>query len=390
MSKYGKLAAAAVCLACSCELLAVEVGSMRDARFQAEPGWTLDGADMTDTRAKLLEPSNFGPAGTYPEAIHITDLSGPVTYTALTTFDIFFIGYFQDDDPNAFTANELSAMQNWVEDGGTMIITCDSTGQDAVCEAFGPVPSAASAAEPVNPTVAGATRPMFDGPFGNPTELDMDGLRRYFADTGGFMVLAEDQDGNPVILEALIGEGRVVAFTDVDIISNHTLSDGTGINNDNDRFLGNLFAYLADTAGETFYLNPGVNGNWWGGPMRSGEGAQVEVIITGEVLSIFLTFYSYDSEGNQIFLVAIGPINGGSADVDVFITEGAQWGADFDPADVNETQFGTGTFSATHCGAAHLLVDPNAEYEALGYTTLEYDLVRLATPAAPCPVPFPD
>lgn len=389
MLEYAKLAVAALCLTLSFELLAIEVGSVTDARFQDEPGWTLDGVEMTETRAKLLDPSNFGLEGTHPEAINITDSFGPVTYTALSTFDIFFIGYFQDDDENAFTADELDAMQDWVADGGTMVITCDSPSQDAVCEAFGPVPSASNASPPVNPTIAGATRPPFDGPFGTPSELNMSGLTRYFEDTGGFMVLAEDQDGNPVVLEALIGQGRVVLFTDVDIISNDTLTEGTGINNDNDRFLANLFAYLANEAGETFFINPGLNGNWWGGPQRSGEGAQLEVIVTGEVFSIILTFYSYDTEGNQIFLIAVGPINGNTAEVDVFITEGGMWGEDFDPADVSETQAGTGTITAFHCGLIRVSLDPNAEYEAQGYTDLEYDMVRLAPPAGPCPIPFP-
>lgn len=41
-----------------------------------------------------------------------------------------------------------------------------------------------------------------------------------------------------------IGSGKAVFFTDVDLISNNTLSTGTGITNDNDVFLGNLFADL--------------------------------------------------------------------------------------------------------------------------------------------------
>ena len=390
MPKYGRSAAAAMCLALSFELFAIEVGSITDARFQDEPGWTLDGSEMTETRAKLLELSNFGPQGTHPEAINISDIFGPVTYTALSTFDIFFIGYFQDADANAFTADELDAMQAWVADGGTMVITCDTTAQDAVCGAFGPAPSPANASPPVNPTVAGATRPPFDGPFGTPGELNMSGLTRYFEGTGGFMVLAEDQDGNPVILEALIGQGRVVVFTDVDIISNDTLSEGTGINNDNDRFLTNLFAYLASEAGETFFINAGLNGNWWGGPERSGEGAQVEVVIPGEVPIVVITFYSYDSEGNQIFLIAVGAVNGNTAELDVFITEGGLWGADFDPDLVNEAQAGTGTLTVFHCGLINLSLNPNSEYEALGYTDLQYDMVRLNPPAAPCPIAYPD
>lgn len=390
MQKKGRILLAGLCLLLSGDLVAIEVGSIADARFQTEPGWTLDGDRMIDARAKLLDEANFGPGGTVSEAIHITDLSGTIDYTALSNFDVFFIGYFYDSDENAFTASELQAMQEWVSDGGTMIISCDSPDQDAVCAAFGPVPSDEDANPPVNPTVTGATRPPFDGPFGTPTELDMAGYMRYFDDTGGFQVLAEDQDGHPVVLEALIGDGRVVALTDVDMIGDDTLSAGTGIANDNDEFLGNLFAYLAAEAGETFFINPGLNGNWWGGSARSGEGAQLEVVISNEVFTVVLTFYSYDTEGNQIFLIAVGPVNGNTAALDVFITDGGMWGDAFNPDLVNETQFGTGTFSASHCGAAHLVVEPNASFAAEGYSSLEYDLVRLAQPAGPCPIAYPD
>ena len=390
MSRKGWLVVTVLLFAASFDIHAIEVGSIADSRFEDSGGWTLDGEEMTDTRAKLLNPANFGPAGTVSDAVHITDLAGPISYTDLSNLDIFLVGYFEDDDPDFISEDEGTAMIAWVEAGGTMIISCDDNAHDAICIAFGVGISGSSATPPANPTVVGATRPMFDGPFGTPSELAMAGERQYFSNTGGYSVLAQDQDGHPVILEALIGNGRVIALSDIDMISNDTLSDGGGIENDNDEFLANLIAYLASEAGETFFLNAGVNGNWWGGPERSGEGAQVEVIITGEVLSVFLTFYSYDPEGNQIFLVAIGTVNGNTAEVTVYITEGGEWGDDFNPDTVNETVFGTGEFSATNCGAAHLVVTPNAEYEVLGYTPLEYDLERLAPPAAPCPIPWPD
>ena len=88
--------------------------------------------------------------------------------------------------------------------------------------------------------------------------------------------------------------------------------------------------------------------------------------------------------GNQIFLVAVGTVNGDRAEVEVFITEGGRWGDNFDPALVNESQWGTGTFTASSCSAMHMTLMPNAEFRALGYTDLEYDLIRLTTPAAPC------
>jgi len=218
----------------------------------------------------------------------------------------------------------------------------------------------------------------------------MAGSQYIFEETGGFTVLGEDQNGGPVVLERLLGDGRVVFFTDVDMVSNDTLSAGSGISDDNDRFLGNVFAYLASEAVNTFDLNAGLNGNWWFGPGRSGEGMQLELSDGGGGdLTMVATFYSYDTSGNQIFLIAVGTTNGDSVDVDVYITEGGLWGAAFNPALVNESEWGTGMISASNCESIHMVLTPNATYQALGYTALEYDLVRLTVPWAPCPIANP-
>lgn len=145
-----------------------------------------------------------------------------------------------------------------------------------------------------------------------------------------------------------------------------------------------LYQFLV--AEQDFQINPGLNGNWWNGVDRNGEGAQIEVADGGEGSMIFVaTFYSYDPMGNQIFLVAVGSVSGNSAEVDVFITDGGVWGDDFNPALVNQDQFGTGTFTAISCESVSMALMPNAAYQALGYTNLEYGLIRLTTPAIPCP-----
>jgi plastocyanin len=152
-------------------------------------------------------------------------------------------------------------------------------------------------------------------------------------------------------------------------------------------------------------FNPGHNGNWWYGPGRSGEGAQVEVSSSGNALLnaigkqspidggqpqgdqyVFVaTFYSYGPEGGQIFLIAVGTTVGDTVEVDIFITEGPVWGDDFDPADVVETQWGTGVFTSLGCDLIDMVLTPNTEYASLGYTVLAYQLVRLTTSAIGCP-----
>ena len=134
-------------------------------------------------------------------------------------------------------------------------------------------------------------------------------------------------------------------------------------------------------------LNPGHNGNWWGGASRNGEGVQIEVSnsnIGGRVL--VATMYSYNSMGQPIFLLAVGQLANGEAVVTVYIYEGPSWGAGFDPADLVETQWGTGLFTASSCSSISMTLTPNATYVAQGYTQLSYDLIRLTNSAIPCPL----
>jgi sugar lactone lactonase YvrE len=142
---------------------------------------------------------------------------------------------------------------------------------------------------------------------------------------------------------------------------------------------------------EDFQIDAGLNGNWWNGLERNGEGVQVEVSDGGDgSLTLVATIYSYDSMGNQIFLIAVGTVNGDAVEADVFITDGGLWGDDFDPDLVNESQWGTGTFTASSCEAMHMSLMPNAQFQGMGYTDLMYDLIRLTTPSAPCPIENPN
>ncbi|MDX1408598.1 MAG: hypothetical protein R3330_10710, partial [Saprospiraceae bacterium] len=143
--------------------------------------------------------------------------------------------------------------------------------------------------------------------------------------------------------------------------------------------------YLQQLGDTGFAMNAGLNGNWWNGLERNGEGFQVEIARNSEGDLVFVaTFYSYDLMGNQIFLVAVGPVNGNTAEVDVFITDGGMYGEGLGDLGAEE-QWGTGTFTADDCMNMQMVLMPNGDYQAMGYTDLMYDLVRLTSPAAICP-----
>ena len=124
-------------------------------------------------------------------------------------------------------------------------------------------------------------------------------------------------------------------------------------------------------------INPGLTGNWWGGSSRNGEGFLIEVANSGGVQTMIGSFYTYDTEGNQIWLIAVGLANTGTtSNVTFYINKGQKWGPDFDPAAVDQEVFGTGTLTFTFCNAGHVRIEPNQKYTDLGYGIVDYTLQR--------------
>jgi len=264
------------------------VGSVADARFG--DNWTLDGTDMVDTRAKILQATNFGPGGTYPEALTIMDIAGAITPAVLTNIDVFFVGFFDDASVNAFTANEENALIQWVTNGEIIILTCDSSTFDQLCTAFGH-PNDGTGSSPFNVEATQVNHPLFNGPFGSMTTINAAGSIGYFATPNGATVLARESSGSafPAIMEQTMGSGLVLLLGDVDTISTFGgfLSAGTGISTDNDKFLGNLFAYAVSSSNSQ---GPGI------GPATaipsSSQLSQWLLIVT--ILSLGILFFRHN------------------------------------------------------------------------------------------------
>jgi plastocyanin len=145
---------------------------------------------------------------------------------------------------------------------------------------------------------------------------------------------------------------------------------------------------VVESTNGDFLFNAGLNGSWWGGLARSGEGGQIEVSDGGNgTFVVVITIYSYDPLGEQIFMIAVGDVDGNTVEADLFITTGGLWGTLFDPMLVMESQWGTGTFTGLDCESVNVELRPNAEYQALNYHTITLDWVRLTTPLIACPFP---
>lgn len=146
-----------------------------------------------------------------------------------------------------------------------------------------------------------------------------------------------------------------------------------------------MMLHLQELGGTGFAINSGLSGNWWGGSERSGEGFLIDVAFNGNGDTIMVvSFYTFDSMGNQTWLIGNGTKNGNTVEVTLKIPGGGVWGDDFVPGDVTRPEWGTGTFTFTSCGAGHVSLKPNMDM--MGFSDLEYDINRdILIPGVKCP-----
>jgi hypothetical protein len=118
-------------------------------------------------------------------------------------------------------------------------------------------------------------------------------------------------------------------------------------------------------------ITPGFSGSWYD-VAREGEGFNIE--IGGSELDPYLAayFYTYDKNGNQMWLNGFANINGSdTVVVPMQVTSGAVFGDDFDPTDVIYEAWGTVTFTFSSCN------EGTAQYDSDEFGDGTFDLVHL-------------
>ena len=96
-------------------------------------------------------------------------------------------------------------------------------------------------------------------------------------------------------------------------------------------------------------------GNFYN-PQRSGEGIQLTLENDGE--TYVLTYYTY-LNGEQVWLIGLGTLDDGGINFDsMSITDGADYGADFDPDDVESRRWGSIDMDFIDCNQAVLDIGP--------------------------------
>ncbi len=130
--------------------------------------------------------------------------------------------------------------------------------------------------------------------------------------------------------------------------------------------------------GEPIRAYAGQSGSWYD-PAHNGEGYTLHWLSRDEAL---LIWFSYDSEGNQVWMTGTGTYEDGSIEFPMLqSTQGGGFGAGFDPEDVEFIDWGSLALELNCQGGSAHYDSPLSEY---GSGSLELErLTYLAQPACP-------
>jgi hypothetical protein len=129
-------------------------------------------------------------------------------------------------------------------------------------------------------------------------------------------------------------------------------------------------AALAQLAGiERFEVEPGISGLWYH-PGRDGEGFSIEIL---EDDAAVVTWYTYDNDGSQMWLIGVGTVEGHRLRFDTLVRPlGARFGDAFDPDRVQRLPWGSLAIEFDDCQTGRF-----AYRGPEGYDDLDQPLVRL-------------
>ncbi len=132
----------------------------------------------------------------------------------------------------------------------------------------------------------------------------------------------------------------------------------------------------------TFPLHHGLSGAWYA-PQMDGQGWMVEVLNKDEAL---VYWFTYDDEGRQRWLLGVGGIDDEAIEVNnLQWAQGAAFGPDFDPADVERVDWGAVTLSLYPCQDAHAAYRKGRAHRAEAGTIDGVEPLAGIVGSEPCP-----
>jgi hypothetical protein len=99
----------------------------------------------------------------------------------------------------------------------------------------------------------------------------------------------------------------------------------------------------------------GASGSWYN-PDRDGEGIFVEIVQAGDGSRISVAWFTYDLDGFQMWLSGAADLedNPTSVSIPVQVTNGPEFGTDYDPNDLNRNTWGTVILAFDTCSTGLL------------------------------------
>jgi hypothetical protein len=138
-----------------------------------------------------------------------------------------------------------------------------------------------------------------------------------------------------------------------------------------------VMLYLDQQIDPGFRITRGIAGTWYD-PGRDGEGFVIDVGFGGGFLA---SFYTYDTDGRQMWLIGAGTIGGDSVTIPLETTTGGLWGAAFEPLWVERFDFGSATFTFESCSSGRVEIVPGAGFAAQ-FEPLTVNIERLTVPVS--------
>lgn len=100
-----------------------------------------------------------------------------------------------------------------------------------------------------------------------------------------------------------------------------------------------FFAMLALLAAGHLHaaIDAGISGSWYD-PDKSGQGVTIQYLDRNAML---LTWFTFDTQGNQLWMQGVGGISGKRADFELYQVSGPRFGPGYDPGAINVQDAGT-------------------------------------------------
>lgn len=121
------------------------------------------------------------------------------------------------------------------------------------------------------------------------------------------------------------------------------------------------FIYIASISSwlhaSDLIITKSFTGGWYD-PNKSGQGFLLEIIKSNNQKKALTTWFTFDTAGNQYWLIGVGEIQNQKIHFDMMLPEGGLFGNAHNPANMTNTYWGNVTFTFTNCNSGTVNWEP--------------------------------